>query len=215
MSSAAAASKRSSAAAEAGAVEKVAKAPTRKRTTRARTTPKAPAPPRRSRPAIAFVVLLAIAAAAAVALSAVRDDGSKAEPAAVSQDDLVALAGAEGMPVYWAGPIAGRELELTTSADGTFVRYLPPGARAGDARLALTVATYAVADAFATAEARAKGEGMIARETRNGGLAVWSREQPTSVYVAFAGVPQLVEVYAPDAAEARALALSGRIRPVR
>jgi hypothetical protein len=156
-----------------------------------------------------------VAAAAAVATSAVRGDDASADPATVSQNELVALAASRTAPVYWVGRLTGRELELTTSADGTFVRYLPAGARAGDDRLALTVATYPVRGAYATAKARAKGEGMMARETRNGGLAVWNRERPTSVYVAFAGVPQLVEVYAPDAAEARRLALSGRIRPAR
>jgi hypothetical protein len=44
---------------------------------------------------------------------------------------------------------------------------------------------------------------------------VWSQKLPTSVYVAFPGVPHLVEVYAPNADDARTLALSGRIRPVR
>lgn len=40
-------------------------------------------------------------------------------------------------------------------------------------------------------------------------------EQPTSVYLAWRGVPSLVEVYAPTAAEARTVALLGRVRPVR
>ena len=44
---------------------------------------------------------------------------------------------------------------------------------------------------------------------------MWNLARPTSVYLAFPGVPHLVEVYAPDADEARTLALSGRIRPVR
>ena len=56
---------------------------------------------------------------------------------------------------------------------------------------------------------------MTSQPTRNDGLAVWSKARPTSVYVAFRGVPSLVEVYAPDAKEARTLALSGRIRTVR
>jgi hypothetical protein len=215
MSSAAAAGKRSRAAAEASAVEKTAKPPARKRTTTSRRPAAAPAPRPRPWFPIALAALLALGAAAAVAVSLTRDDRSSAGPAAVSQDELLALAGARETPVYWVGRLDDRELELTTTADGTFVRYLPTGAPAGDDRLALTVATYPVRGAYGTVRARAEGEGMIARETRNGGLAVWSRERPTSVYVGFAGVPQLVEVYAPDAAEARRLALSGRLRPVR
>ena len=38
---------------------------------------------------------------------------------------------------------------------------------------------------------------MTSQPTRNDGLAVWSRARPTSVYVAFRGVPSLVEVYSP------------------
>ena len=38
-------------------------------------------------------------------------------------------------------------------------------------------------------------------------------DAPTSVYLAFPGVAQLVEVYAPDADEARTLALSGSHPP--
>ena len=216
MSVPAAPSKRSTPRAEAGTVEKATKAPVRKRATApGRATP-APPSTTRSWVAIALVALLGLAAAGAIALSLVRDDEIASVPAAaVSQDELVLLARSRDTPVYWAGRIAGRELELTTTADGTVVRYLPAGVEAGADRRTLTVATYPVRDAFATVNARAKGEGMRSGETRNGGVAVWSRAQPTSVYVAFPGVAQLVEIYAPDAAEARRLALSGRIRPVR
>lgn len=217
MSVPAATSKRSLSGAEAGAVEKPAKAPARKRATAPKRAPVAPPRPARSRPAMVLVALLALAAAGAVAVSVFRGDEEIASdpPAAVSQDELVVLAGARDTPVYWAGRIAGRKLELTTTADGTFVRYLPTGVRAGADRRALTVATYPVRDAYATANTRAKAESMVSRRSRNGGVAVWSRAQPTSVYVAFPGVGQLIEIYSPDAAEARRLALSGLIRPVR
>jgi hypothetical protein len=111
--------------------------------------------------------------------------------------------------------MTSRTLELTTANAGTFVRYLPLGAPVGDSRRAITVATYPLRNAYATATGRAKGTQMTSRETPGGGLAVWSRTLPTSVYLAFPGVPHLVEVYAPAADDARSLALSGRIRPVR
>jgi hypothetical protein len=219
MSTPATRSKRSRAANEASAVEKTPKAPARRAAPKRAAAPKtAPAPEvaqRRPWFAVVLVALLAVAAAAAVAVFALQADDAPDPAAAVSRDELVALARARETPVYWAGEISGRELELTTTADGTFVRYLPAGVPAGDDRRTLTIATYPVRDAYATATAQAKTEGMTSRETRNGGLAVWSRAQPTSVYVAFAGVPQLIEVYAPNAAEARRLALSGRIRRVR
>lgn len=128
---------------------------------------------------------------------------------------LASFAGSHDGPVFWVGPIASRKLELSTTSAGTFVRYLPLSASVGNSERAITVATYPLRNAYSTAAGRAKSPQMTSRETVGGGLAVWSRTRPTSVYVAFAGVPHLVEVYAPDADQARTLALSGRIRPVR
>ncbi|HUQ22200.1 MAG TPA: hypothetical protein VM049_04225, partial [Gaiellaceae bacterium] len=102
-------------------------------------------------------------------------------------------------PVYWAGTIPARKLELTTTSAGTFVRYLPLGGKAGDSARAITVATYPLRGAYATAVARAKTAQMTSRIAAGGAVVVWSVTRPTSVYVAFPGVPQLVEVYAPDA----------------
>jgi hypothetical protein len=230
-------------AAEASAVDKPAKtakpAP-RKRTAAARTTPprtrKAPAPPidlvesasappavdpvkpRKHGRAIAGFGLVLAAAVAAVLLTV--DRGSNASTAdsdaavAVSDAELASFARTHGAPVYWAGRLPSRTLELTRTAAGTFVRYLPDDVALGGSTRALTVATYPMRNAYATAASRGKGAGMISRTTGTGGLAVWSKAQPTSVYVAFRGVPSLVEIYAPVAAEARTIALSGRLRPV-
>jgi ribonuclease E len=164
------------------------------------------------------VVLVAVAAAAALVI-AVRWDSSpeptRATPVAMSPANLLSLAESRDTPIYWAGPFAGRELELTTTTTGTFVRYLPAGATSGNTKLALTIATYPLQGAYATAVQQANEKGMTSEQTENGGLAVWRASKPTSVYVAFRGVPSLVEVYAPAAKEARTLALSGRIKPVR
>ena len=136
-------------------------------------------------------------------------------PAAVSAASLASFAGSHDGPVYWVGPMAARTLELTSPVHGTFVRYLPSSASVGDSERAITVGTYPMRNAYATAAARAKSTQMTSRETAPGrGLAVWSKTRPTSVYLAFPGVPHLVEVYAPDAGQARSLALSERIRPV-
>jgi hypothetical protein len=164
------------------------------------------------------VVLVAVAAAAALVI-AVRWDSSpeptRATPVAMSPDNLQSLAESRDTPIYWAGAVAGRELELTTTTTGTFVRYLPAGATSGNTKLALTIATYPLQGAYATAVQQANEKGMTSEQTENGGLAVWRASKPTSVYVAFRGIPSLVEVYAPTAKEARTLALSGRIKPVR
>lgn len=243
---------RSTAAAEAGPVDKPAK--TRKPATRTKATTSAakpaaprkratpaqrpepyvePAPPspveppveelrgRRVLPLVgsAVIMLAAVTAAAALVLAGrwdrSADPASTGTAAAVSTQELASFASAHGSLVYWAGGLSSRTLELTSTAAGTFVRYLPEGVAVGGSSLALTVATYPMRGAYTTAARRAKGVGMTSRPTRNGGLAVWSKAQPTSIYVAFRGVPSLVEVYSPQAKEARTLALSGRLRPVR
>ena len=165
-------------------------------------------------------LVVLVAASTAAAFLFLRGDARIGQseagaPTAMSEAKLAAFADSHDGTVYWAGPIVSRKLELTTTGAGTFVRYLPLGASIGSSERAMTVATYPLRNAYATAFARAKNAQMTSRETAGGGLVVWSRTRPTSVYLAFPGVPHLVEVYAPDAEQARTLALSGRIRPVR
>jgi len=177
--------------------------------------PAAPAPVARKRrilPSLGWLLLLFVSLTAAGAMLFVAQwNRSPEQPTA----PLAAFVAAQAGPVYWAGTIASRQLELTRTADGTFVRYLPAGVEAGDSSRALTVATYPLRDAYATATLRARSRATISRRITGGGIAVWSKAEPTSVYVAFPRVPHLVEVYAPDADEARRLALSGHIAPVR
>ena len=197
-------------------------ATTRQRPVRTKPEPAPTPPPSSSRLVLNTARLLGMvaAAAAAVFLLVGTDDDQPEQirpgvATVVSASALAELVAARETQVYWAGRIGSRELELTTTPDGTFLRYLVAGAAAGAAKPTLTVATYPLAAAYATAKSRAKSEGMTSRQIAGGGIAVWSREQPTSVYVASRGVPFLVEVYAPSPAEARTLALSGRIRPIR
>ena len=135
-------------------------------------------------------------------------------PTAISAAELARFARDSESPVYWVGGRRQRQLELTATPSATFVRYRSEGTSAS-AGSSLTIATYPLEDAYVTAIGRSRSDGMTSRRTDDGGIAVWSLEQPTSVYLAWRGVPSLVEVYAPTAAEARAVALSGRVRPVR
>jgi hypothetical protein len=135
-------------------------------------------------------------------------------PAVVSADELAHFAHGRRKAVYWAGDANSRHIELTTTPTAAFVRYLPAGVQAGRGS-SLTVATYPLADAYATALGRSRGKGMTSRRTDDGGIAAWSLAQPTSVYLAWRDTPSLVEVYAPTASEARTVALSGRVRRVR
>ncbi len=174
-------------------------------------------PQRRLLPIAAFGFIAAAAVAAALFLTGRQEDAAVkgSAPASVSAQELTAFVSLHGAPVYWGGERPARTIELSTTAAGTFVRYLPAGTAVGASSRALTVATYPLHDAYGTATRRAKASGMTSSPTRSGGLAVWSKAQPTSVYVAFRNVPALVEVYAPQAKEARTLALSSRLRPVQ
>jgi hypothetical protein len=205
----------------------------RKRTPAKPAVPTGPTPPpadltpphadrgrRRRRLPFASAALVVLVAASTAGFLVLRgddrpDQSQAGSPTAISAKTLASFASSHDGPVYWAGPITSRKLELTTTRAGTFVRYLPLTVPVGDAERAITVATYPLRDAYATAAGRAKSPQMTSRETPGGDLVVWNRTRPTSVYLAFPGVPHLVEVYAPDADQARRLALSGRIRPVR
>jgi hypothetical protein len=165
----------------------------------------------------------AVVAAAMVVGGAVTLFGGDADstaiptgvPVATTPQTLSEFAKTHHTPVYWAGGLPARKLELTTTREATFVRYLPKGVQAGDPRATFTtIATYSLPNAYATAAGRRTQPGMASRKTPGGGLAVWSRQKPTSVYVAFRGVPHLVEVYDDRGREALELALSGRLRPV-
>jgi hypothetical protein len=222
-------SKKSPSTAEVSPMEKAATAgKPRKRTARPKAKPKTPvvteqipeSPTARRPRRIVFWALLAVLPVVALAgLLLVRGDDSgepisPGAPAAVSPDELASFASSREAPIYWAGGVPGRKIELRTTRAGTFVRYLPPSARAGDSGTALTIATYPLRNAYATASRRAGGPRMARRDLAAGGIAVWSQAKPTSIYLAFQGVPHLVEVYAPTRAEARRFALSGRVRPV-
>lgn len=182
--------------------------------------PASPPADRRGRRRFAFAsvgLVVLVAASTAAGFLFLRGDGQSESgaPTGVSAGTLASFASSHDGPVYWAGSMPGRKLELTTTGGGTFVRYLPQSASVGDSEREITVATYPLQNAFATAVTRSKSPQMTSRETAGGGVVVWNVTRPTSVYLAYPGVPQLVEVYAPDADQARTLALSGRIRPVR
>src|SRR5262245_41046297 len=74
--------------------------------------------------------------------------GETTETRIVSAAELGDAAALSGHPVYWAGPIAGAELELTESGEGDVqVRYLEEGTEAGDESAeALTVGSYPLPD---------------------------------------------------------------------
>jgi hypothetical protein len=135
-------------------------------------------------------------------------------PTVLSAEELRSLPDST-RPIYWAGELPRRRLELTTTERGAFIRYLPVAARVGGRGRALTVATYELPSAWDVAQRAARQADARQRRLPDGRIAVWRTTRPTSVYLARPGSAVLVEVFDPDARKARHLSLSGLIQPVR
>jgi hypothetical protein len=128
---------------------------------------------------------------------------SNPNAAAVTVEQLQALAASVNHPVFWSGPRAGSTYELTQSPNGAiFIRYLPSGAKVGSKDRYPTVATYPFPGAFAALQAVAKQSGSTAVNLPNGGLGVISSSNPTSIHAAYPNVDYQVEVFDPDAGAA-------------
>jgi hypothetical protein len=138
-------------------------------------------------------------------------------PLAASPAELRALATSLGHPIYWAGPRPKTTYELWETASGfTYIRYLPRGVSAGNRARYLIVATYPMKNAFTiTRNASAKSKRTITRRIPDGGVAAYTKEHATNVYVAYPGVDVQVEVYDPSAKRTPKLVASGQIVPVR
>lgn len=134
----------------------------------------------------------------------------------VTAQEVAALPERVGHPVYWAGEIRGKDLELTILEDGTvYVRYIPAGLRPGVDRPAfLTVATYPRTDGYALVERAADQPGAVRVQDSGGSLVSAESEKSTNAFFAFQGVPLLVEVFDPEPGRAFTLIQSGRVQMV-
>lgn len=114
---------------------------------------------------------------------------------------------------YWAGPRPGVRYELTQTPSGhTFVRYLEGEAALGDPRAQyVTVATYPAKNAFSQVKSVTTKKGTVTVKLSGGGLAVFAKAKPTSVFVGYPSLPYQVEVFSPKPGEARSLVLGGKI----
>jgi hypothetical protein len=163
-------------------------------------------------------------AAAVGAFAVFADSGDDNEDAAphgkpreVTAGELRSFALSAPHPTYWAGKIPGFKLELThTARDHVFVRYLPNDISIGSKRpIYTTIGSYPTRNAFAVVRAAASKPDATRRVAPGGGVAVWRKALPRTVYLAYPGSDVLVEVYAANASQARRLALSGRVGPIR
>jgi hypothetical protein len=138
---------------------------------------------------------------------------SAIKPVALSASGLKTLAGAVGQPIYWAGPTKGYSYELRRTDNGNvYVRYLPPGVKAGASGADyLIVATYPFRGAF---EAIQKVGGGRKIQLPGGGIGQIASSYPNSVHLAFPKVDYQVEVFDPSAQRALEVATTGQIKPV-
>jgi hypothetical protein len=170
---------------------------------------------------LAILVSLVLTSTVAGVMLLLRNDPKTAHqsapargvPTVLSESELHSLA-ASNQPIYWAGALPTRRLEVTETARGTFVRYLPVAAPVGGSGRTLTIATYQLANAWDVAQRAARQADSRQRRLADGRIAVWRTTRPTNVYLAKPGSPLLVEVFDPDAGKARHLSLSGLILPV-
>jgi hypothetical protein len=174
---------------------------------------------RRLRAGAVIAVVLAVAFGAWVILVRDDDGGSPASAPASSAASVAQLRGipAEtGHPLYWAGRRSGFTYELTRTADGyVYVRYLPPGIPvSAEQPNYLTIGTYPRPRALQGLRSLARRAGVVSFAVRGGGIAVYTRDRPDSVYLAFPRDDVQIEVYDPSAESARRLARSGRVRPI-
>ena len=179
---------------------------------------------------IGAVIALAIAAAFVIWLLVRNDDNSSGStttngttvsvrpigPIAASPAAIRALATSSRQAIYWIGPRPGTTYELTrTRSSRIFVRYLPAGARIGNRSAAFTiVGSYPTPGALKVLQDLSKQPGEKSVPVPGGGIAVWSTDRPTNVYVAFPGSDTEIEVFDPSAQKALRLVTTGRVAPV-
>lgn len=139
--------------------------------------------------------------------------GTEAEVVSVAA--LRRAATAEDTPIYWAGAMAGADLELSRPApDRTYVRYLTGGAKAGDPNPFLTVGSYRLDDPVGILRRRGGEPGGVLASAPGGGVVYFDRANPKSVYLAYPETEVEIEVFAPEFKEALQLVTDGRIVPV-
>jgi hypothetical protein len=171
------------------------------------------------------VIGLAVLVGVVTWIATSGDDGESGEPVAaslgfeakaVNEEELGEIAADSGHPVYWAGPMPDKQLEVSESEEGGIqVRYLEAGAASGGDRAGtLTIGSYPVTDAAAALEGFAERPGTLVRESEDGREIFSSREAPSSAYFASPDGALQVEVYDPSPARAMSLALSDEVQPV-
>jgi hypothetical protein len=154
-----------------------------------------------------------------------NNDGVKAPIQAAAPKPKIELSTADrlrshvrelGHPVYWAGAMPKRSLEVSEIKGGNItVRYLVKGTPAGLQKPRfLLIGTYPVNGAFAGIQRASHAKDAIVNHLPNGGLAVTYRSRPTNTFFARPGSKVQVEVFDPRPFRARNMVLNGKITAV-
>jgi hypothetical protein len=132
----------------------------------------------------------------------------------MSAAQLSGFARSLGHPVYWLGPRSGTKYEVTLTGQGrAFVRYLPVKVAIGIKRRYRTVATYPYKNGAEALRIAGKDKGTL-HNIPNGGVALESAQNSTSILFSYPNAQYEVEVYDPTPSKAKALVLAGRATPV-
>lgn len=137
--------------------------------------------------------------------------------AGASVGALRALSRGLGRPIYWDGPRPGFTYEVTLApgSQRVCVRYLPPGIHIGSARPDfLAIGTYSVRNAAAALRVRARKPGGVGMNLPGGAVGFYSQARPDSVYIAYPGASEQIEVYDPSPGVALKAVKNGSVTPV-
>jgi len=136
-------------------------------------------------------------------------------PVALTAERLKRMTASFTQPVFWVGAVPGVRYELSRTKDGNvFVRYLPPGVRAGQRGQFLTVGTYPFPNAYSAAEVTVRQSGVRWQRLSDGALASYRQTQPNNIYLAYPNIDYKIQLYDASPAEARQLVATGRVQPI-
>ena len=166
--------------------------------------------------AIAFIIWLIVRGGGGSSGTTSTSTLPAAHPKAATLAQLRALAIKAGHPIYWAGPESGRVYELTVTSSGRiYVRYLPHGVSVGNGGSYPFVGTYPFPNAYQALKSLAKKSADESFSAPAAGLAVYAKDRPTNIYLAYPNSNVEIEVYDPSPSRARSLIREGRIAPVQ
>ena len=173
---------------------------------------------------IVIAILVVIVVAALIWLLFIKKDdnsNSSAPPvhktvANYSAAELPAAVSSADNPVYWLGPKAGDQYELTLISDGrAYIRYLPQGVPAESGETYLTVGSYAFQDPTSELKKLGQRPGSRTFAVPGGGLGMATGVGTQNVYVAYPDQNVEIEVFDPRNGSAEQAVKRGDLTPIR